>query len=71
MPLALPKLPTKAPLEERIAAIRAEIDAIVSEIVERDVGCGIPRDSLRRDLVRGSNCQCAIYKMLSAEGKLK
>jgi hypothetical protein len=62
--------PTKPPLEERIATLRGEIDAIIDEIVDRDAGCGIPRGVLRNDLTRHSNCQCAIYKMLASEGKL-
>jgi hypothetical protein len=71
MALTLPKLPTKAPLEERIKALQAEIDSIIDAIVEKDVGCGIPREVLRRDLTRRSGCQCAIYDMLVSEGKLK
>ena len=62
--------PNKLPLEERIAAIRAEIDSIIDEIVAKDAGCGIPLQVLRNDLTRHSNCQCAIYKMLASEGKL-
>jgi hypothetical protein len=72
MALALPKLSTtKAPLKDRIKALQAEIDSIVDEIVEKDVGCGLPRQSLRNMLTRGSGCQCAIYDMLASEGKLK
>jgi hypothetical protein len=70
MSLTLPKLSTKAPLDQRIAALRLEIDAIVDELVAKDAGCGIPLQVLRNDITHHSNCQCAIYKMLAAEGKL-
>lgn len=63
-------LPDKPPLNERIDALRAEIDAIVDELVAKDAGCGIPRQVLRNDLTHHSNCQCAIWKMLAAAGKL-
>jgi hypothetical protein len=64
-------MPTKPPLKDRIAEIRAEIDSLIDELAGRDAGCGIPLQMLRNDLTRNSNCQCAIYNMLTAEGKLK
>ena len=56
---------------DQAASLRAEIDAIIDEIVEKDVGLGILRQVLRNDLTRHSNCTCAIYNyMLSGEGRI-
>jgi hypothetical protein len=63
--------PSKAQILERIESLRSEIDALIESLVDRDAGCGLPRAMLRNDLTHHSNCQCAIYKMLVAEGKLK
>ena len=69
MALSLPKLPNKPPLNERIAALRAEIDAVIDEMAAKDAGCGIPLQVLRNTLTRGSSCQCRSY--LIATGELK
>ena len=52
MALALPKLPSKTPLplKDRIEALRAEIDAFIDALVEKDAGYGVPRQVLR-DLI--------------------
>jgi hypothetical protein len=68
--MAFPKLnqpPT--PLKDRIAALRAEIDALIDEMAEKDAGCGIPLQVLRNTITRGSSCQCRSY--LIATGELK
>jgi hypothetical protein len=60
--------PTKPPLKDRIEALRAEIDAVIDEMAAKDAGCGIPLQSLRDMLTRGSSCQCRSY--LIATGAL-
>jgi hypothetical protein len=53
---------TKPPLKDRIAELRADIDAYIDELVEKDAGCGIPRQVLRNMLTgRAGDCQCRQY----------
>jgi hypothetical protein len=61
--------PPKTPLNERIAALRAEIDAYIDELVAKDAGLGIPTQSLRQMLTRGSECQCRTYLIQTGELK--
>jgi hypothetical protein len=69
--MAFPKLTSQKALRDRITELRAEIDSLIDELVERDIGYSVPRQVLRDDLTRHSNCQCAIYNMLHAKGTLK
>jgi hypothetical protein len=52
-----------------ISDVRLLIDAEIDAIVAKDAGCGIPLQSLRNMLTRGSDCQCRSY--LIATGELK
>jgi hypothetical protein len=62
--------PTKPPLKDRIAELRAEIDALIDELAEKDMGCGLPLQWLRNDLTKlAPSCQCSQY--LIHEEKLK
>ena len=62
-------MPTKPPpLKDRIAEIRAEIDAYIDGLVEKDAGCGIPRQVLRNMLTgRAGDCQCRQYLIQTGE----
>jgi hypothetical protein len=58
------------PLNERIEQLRAEIDAFIDSLVEKDVGYGVPREALRALITnRANGCQCRQY--LIATGELK
>jgi hypothetical protein len=61
--------PTKPPLNERIAALRAELDEYIDSLVDRDAGYGVPRQVLRNTLTRGSECQCRTYLIQTGELK--
>lgn len=72
MGFKLAQQPSKeTPLLDRVKELRAEIDALIDELVDKDAGYGVPRQMLRDDLTRHSNCQCAVYNMLNAKGRLK
>jgi hypothetical protein len=63
-----PPAPTKPPLKDRIAELRAEIDAYIDELVDKDAGCGIPRQVLRNMLTgRAGDCQCRQYLIQTGE----
>jgi len=53
------------PLDERIANIRADIDAFidarVAEIRKTPAGKELPDTVVRRSLTHGIGCQCAAY----------
>jgi hypothetical protein len=49
--------------------LRAEIDAFIDELVEKDAGYGVPRQVLRNTLTRGSECQCRTYLIQTGELK--
>ncbi|HLG85138.1 MAG TPA: hypothetical protein VKY22_29420 [Bradyrhizobium sp.] len=69
MALTLPKLP-KAPLKDRIAEIRAEIDAFIDAKAEELKTPGIPLVCIRRDLTsRAGDCQCRQYLINTGELK--
>jgi hypothetical protein len=69
MAFKLTSPPTKAPLNERIAELRAEIDAVIDELAAKDAGCGIPLQVLRNLITRGSSCQCRSYLIHTGELK--
>jgi hypothetical protein len=60
--------PKAMPLEDRIAALRAEIDAYIdARITEIRKTCeGVPAETIRQSLTRGMGCQCATYLELKA-----
>jgi hypothetical protein len=63
-------MPTKPPLKDRIAEIRAEIDAFIdAKAEELKVGIpGIPLVCIRRDLTaRAGDCQCRAYLINTGE----
>ncbi|XSC46799.1 hypothetical protein ACF1BQ_014605 [Bradyrhizobium sp. RDT10] len=60
------------PLDERIKAIRAEIDAFIdARAAATAKECpGVPAASIRTSLTRGTGCQCAVYlEMTKSERK--
>jgi len=62
-------LPNKTqPLDERITALRAEIDKFIDAMVAEDVkACpGVPAGVLR-NLITVGRCQCATYLDLKAK----
>jgi hypothetical protein len=64
-------MPTKPPpLKDRIAEIRAEIDAFIDAKAEEiKEGCaGVPLACIRRDLTaRAGDCQCRQYLINTGE----
>jgi hypothetical protein len=65
MPITRP--PPQLPLLERIAALRAEIDALFDELAEND-RCGLPLESMRQMLTaRSPSCQCRAWLIHSGE----
>jgi hypothetical protein len=68
-PAPIEPAPTKPPLKDRIAALRAEVDKYIDELVEKDAGYGVPRQVLRNTLTRGSECQCRTYLIQTGELK--
>jgi hypothetical protein len=57
------------PLEERITAIRAEIDKNIDKrVAEIAKECpGVPAGVIRNSITRGMGCQCAAYLQLQAK----
>ena len=57
------------PLEERIASIRADLDAWIDERVEIEArNCpGVPAGVIRNSITRGQGCQCATVLALKAD----
>lgn len=55
--------------EERVKAIRDEIDAIIdARVVAEATTCpGVPAGVLRNLITRGLGCQCAVYLDLMAQ----
>lgn len=55
--------PKTLPLEERITAMRAEIDAAIdAHVAEIVKTCpGVPAGAIRNSITRGMGCQCAAY----------
>jgi hypothetical protein len=50
------------PLKERIEALRAEIDAFIDALAEKDAGLGVPVGVLRNLLTaRSGGCECRAY----------
>ncbi len=69
MPAVRP-LPTPPPsLAERIAAFRAEIDAVIDQMATDAAEPGVPWQVVRNLITRNSACQCRGYLM--AKGELK
>jgi hypothetical protein len=65
-------MPTKPPLKDRIAEIRAEIDAFIdAKAEELKAGIpGVPLQVLRNDLTaRAPSCQCRQYLINTGELK--
>jgi hypothetical protein len=64
-----PPSPPPASLEARIEQLRADIDSYIDQRVEAErLLCpGIPAESLRQMLVRGTGCQCAAYLHLAKD----
>ena len=57
-------------LEERIAELHADIDAVIEKHVDISAAnvTAIPRETLRRCLVgRGGGCRCEEYKIIQAK----
>jgi hypothetical protein len=58
-----------APLEERIKSIRAEIDAFIDALVEKERERGdfsVPAPMVRHCITQGIGCQCAAYLEIKA-----
>lgn len=65
--MALSRTP---PLDDRIKAIRADIDAFIDARVEADrkANPGVPGPVLRNLITaRGGGCQCAVYLNLTKQ----
>jgi hypothetical protein len=61
----MPPLPT---LEERLASLQGEIDAVIAKLVdERAATCpGVPRGIVENIMIgRASGCKCEAYKIVS------
>ena len=61
---ALRPLPTPQPnLSERIATLRAEIDAVIDQMAadEAKKTPGVPQIAIRQMITRGSSCQCRSF----------
>jgi hypothetical protein len=59
------------PLNERVAAMRAEIDKVIecrAEEIAKDCP-GVPLAVIRNSITRGMGCQCAAYLQLKAKDK--
>ncbi|MGK7056886.1 hypothetical protein AB4853_10430 [Bradyrhizobium sp. 1050_B9_N1_2] len=54
--------------DERVNAIREEIDAFIAARVENEAkACpGVPPGVIRNLITRGSDCRCAVYLELKA-----
>lgn len=62
--------PALAPLNERIAALRAEIDAFIDALAEKEKCAGVPLQVTRNLLTaRGGACQCRQYLINTRELK--
>jgi hypothetical protein len=68
--LRAPQNPPQPSLKERVESIRVDLAAWLDARVEQEHSdlcaggngdCGIPRESLRQLLTRGTGCGCAIF----------
>lgn len=57
------------PLDERINALRADIDAFIdARVAAVAKECpGVPAASIRHSITRGLECQCATYLILTRD----
>lgn len=60
---------TKTPLDERVKALRAELDKFIDDrTAEIGRTCeGVPLSVIRNSITRGMGCQCAAYLELKAK----
>jgi hypothetical protein len=65
-------MPKPQQLSERIAALRAEIDALIDAYVEETAkgAPGVPKGVIRQCTTGGETCQCQAFETLSGKGLL-
>jgi len=62
----------KQPLSDRINDIKAEIQANIDRIIDREnkLTPGVPRDVLKQMLTaRAGSCECRQFKLMEQEGR--
>jgi hypothetical protein len=59
---------TLPPLDERVTALRAEIDNFIDKrAAEISKECpGVPQGAIRNSITRGMGCQCSSYLQIKA-----
>jgi hypothetical protein len=64
-----PPAPQTLSLPERVAELRAALDAAIDQMAAEQAVPGVPLGVIRQTITRGSSCQCRSY--LIATGALK